>query len=100
MQTQALSSCPHTTKRDYVDGDGSSGRRFREQLQTDLQTTGNETAGLLDQVPRPRAIDHSLPASLQVFVWSTPDHLVYRSSRSRGLSVIASDLWIIRVDGF
>ena len=46
VRTRVLPSRPFTTKRGYVDGDSSSGMRFAEELQTDIQTTGNETAGL------------------------------------------------------
>ena len=53
VRTRVLPSRPFTTKTGYVDGDSSSGMRFAEELQTDKQTTGNETAGLQDQVPGP-----------------------------------------------
>ena len=67
VRTWVLSSHPTITTRGYVDKDGSSGRRFAEKLQTDIQKTGNETAGLLDQVPGPGDVNHSLPACLWFF---------------------------------
>ena len=79
VRTRVLSSRPFTIKRGYVGEHGSSGRRFAKELQTDIQTTGNETAGLLDQVPGPRDVNHSLLACLWFFVRSSPDHLIYRS---------------------
>ena len=68
MRTRVLPSRPLITQRGFADGDGYSGRRFTEELQTDLQTNGNKTARLLDQVPGPRDVYHSLLACLRFFV--------------------------------